>query len=72
MKKAAEWLQAENADAQFYLRVFETNVAAQKFYNKLGGHPAGIEPSDLKNHGGGQANAVRYLWNDLSKLTAHH
>lgn len=68
MKKAAEWLQAQNADTQFYLWVFEANVAAQNFYSKIGGQPVGIEPFDLEKHGGGQANAVRYLWNDLSKL----
>lgn len=62
MQKAMEALKEQNLKQQFYLWVFESNVDAQKFYDKIGGQPAGIEPFSLEKHGGGFANAVRYVF----------
>lgn len=66
MEKAVAWLCEQNADNQFYLWVFESNVAARAAYKKWGGYEAEICPFDLKKHGGGSAQAVRVVWTELT------
>lgn len=66
MTKAMAWLREQQPDAQLYLWVFETNVAARAAYKKWGGYEAEICPFDLAKHGGGSAQAVRVVWSELT------
>lgn len=56
----AEWVAECVPDATVYLWVFEKNVAARRFYRKLGALEAGVEEHDTPD--GGRLLAVRCQW----------
>jgi GNAT superfamily N-acetyltransferase len=60
MATAAEWVAEREPDAPLYLWVFEKNVAARRFYRKLGAIEAGIEEHEAPD--GFRLPAVRCEW----------
>jgi len=62
MQKASEWVRTETPHDQFFLWVFEKNIAARKFYKKIGGKEIETCPFDLKKHGGGTAQSMRVVF----------
>ncbi len=66
MKKSAKWLKQEYPDSSMYLWVFEKNIKARNFYNKLGGDH--IETITTEQVDGSKASICRYVWNDVTML----
>ncbi len=66
MKKSAKWLNQEYPDSSMYLWVFEKNIKARNFYNKLGGDH--IETITTEQVDGSKASICRYVWNDVTML----
>jgi GNAT superfamily N-acetyltransferase len=66
MAEAAKWVIIHYPDNALYLWVYEKNVTARQFYEKLGGK--NVESHVHDNPGGGTSNALRYTWADLSIL----
>lgn len=60
MREAAIWMKENCSMERFYLWVYEENVPARRFYEKLGGVYSGSETHE--NPGGGQAPVARYAW----------
>jgi ribosomal protein S18 acetylase RimI-like enzyme len=60
MVTVAEWVAEREPDATLYLWVFEKNVAARRFYRKLGAIEAGIEEHEAPD--GFRLPAVRCEW----------
>lgn len=60
MLKAAEWIKRQDRTGRFYLWVYEANLPARRFYEKLGGVNAERVLHD--NPGGGSAYCLRYTW----------
>ncbi|MEO6039557.1 MAG: GNAT family N-acetyltransferase, partial [Saprospiraceae bacterium] len=67
MQAAAAWLRKNHPEAGMYLWVYEANVAARRFYKKMGA--ARVEFAQRKNPGGGVARSFRYAWT-LEKMFA--
>ena len=63
MQKAAQWVAEKAPDSQMYLWVLETNIAARRFYEKVGG--TCTEKTIMDNPGGGSSSVLRYVWSDL-------
>ena len=63
MREAAEWMKENCAIQRFYLWVYEDNLPARQFYEKLGGINSSLEVHE--NPGGGSANVLRYSWKNL-------
>lgn len=59
MAGAGRWLGQHYPDAGVYLWVFEANLAARRFYERLGGRNRETQPDP----GGGSAPCCRYTWN---------
>lgn len=60
MHKAAEWIKRRDSTGKFYLWVYEANLPARRFYEKLGG--VNSERVLHENPGGGSAYCLRYTW----------
>lgn len=66
VRRAATWLYARDATAIFYLWVLKRNVAAQGFYDRLGGER--VECVAVQNPDGSFTDCYRYVWRDLQRL----
>lgn len=67
LKLAAQWAYERNPATNFHLWVFEKNRSARQFYESLGA--VNYEVVSTENPGGGFADACRYVWTDIKKLT---
>jgi GNAT superfamily N-acetyltransferase len=69
MGAVAERVLRSNPHGRLHLWAYEQNLAARRFYERLGGivteHQAEVAPD------GTQVNAVRYCWSELSGLAEH-
>lgn len=63
---AAEWLVGQEPEAALQLGVWKDNVAARRFYARLGGRE--VEEYALETPGGGTAAQVRVRWERASAL----
>lgn len=66
MREAATWSQEHYPGRGMYLWVMEANLAAQRFYDRLGG--SNREAREFGNADFGTWNELRYAWADLSPL----
>lgn len=66
MQKAAQVIKDHSSKSKMYLWVLEKNIAAKRFYKRLGGYS--FELSVLDTPGNGKANAFRMVWDDSSKI----
>jgi GNAT superfamily N-acetyltransferase len=67
MRQAAQYLiQTAPPQLGMYLWVYEANVAARQFYERVGG--IFIDKKEHDNPGGGKAFAMRYVWEDCRVL----
>jgi ribosomal protein S18 acetylase RimI-like enzyme len=68
MASAAAWVTAHRPHTRLHLWVYEANVAARRFYDRLGGevvdHHTELAPD------GTRIDAVRYGWRTLAGLAA--
>jgi ribosomal protein S18 acetylase RimI-like enzyme len=60
MGHAGTWLGRHYPDFAAYLWVLESNTAARRFYESLGGRNAGV--STMETHGGAVVRSCRYTW----------
>lgn len=65
MEQAFHWLQNKYTDSPAYLWVMANNLAARRFYEKLGAENAG-EIDKPNPVGGGSARNCRYVWPELT------
>lgn len=66
MTQAGTWLCLRYPRRRAYLWVLESNRAARSFYERIGGHNAGV--SVMETHGSAIVRSCRYVWNDVSEL----
>jgi ribosomal protein S18 acetylase RimI-like enzyme len=67
MAAGAGWVLQHKLNSPLHLWVYEQNVAARRFYERLGGV---VTTSRLHSApDGSQAPAIRYVWRDLVRLT---
>jgi GNAT superfamily N-acetyltransferase len=67
--KAADWVRTHYPGSALHLWVYEKNVAARAFYDKMSGK--NVERQLHDNPDGSSAYALRYVWEDLdSELLA--
>ena len=64
---AAAWLVSKEPGAALQLGVWKDNVAARRFYARLGGRE--VEEYALETPGGGTAAQVRVRWERAAELT---
>lgn len=64
---AAAWLVSKEPEAALQLGVWKDNVAARRFYARLGGRE--VEETILPTEGGGTAAQVRVRWERAAELT---
>ena len=60
MHEAAKWIADNYPTPHFYLWVYEDNLEARRFYEKMGGE--NVESATYENPGGGTSNTLRYAW----------
>jgi hypothetical protein len=65
---AAAWLVEKEPEAALQLGVWKDNVAARRFYARLGGRE--VEEFELPTEGGGKARQIRVLWERAADLAA--
>ena len=70
LQQSAQWVSEQAVSEGLYLWVFEKNTAARAFYDQQGGIKQ--DQTIVDNPGGGQAAIFRYVWPELSTLTAHN
>ena len=66
IKSVARWSYQKSPDSGFYLWVLAKNMAAQRFYQNLGG--INHELVSLKNPDGNFSDCYRYVWTDVKTL----
>jgi GNAT superfamily N-acetyltransferase len=69
MSAVAERVWLSDPGSRLHLWVYEQNLAARRFYERLGGQVNELHAEMALD--GTQVNAVRYGWSDLSGLAAH-
>lgn len=60
MKLTMRWLQEKTDGNNLYLWVYERNIAAKKFYERMGGQC--VETTIITNTDGSVSNICRYVW----------
>ena len=65
MHEAAKWIADNYPNPHFYLWVYEDNLEARRFYEKMGG--ANVEKHLYDNPGGGASYALKYAWTVSTK-----
>jgi GNAT superfamily N-acetyltransferase len=65
----AEEVAAREIDPSLHLWVYEANVDACGFYDRLGGRVTGSKVAD---DGGGATPSLRYWWRDVSDVATSH
>ena len=60
IRQASAWLGRHHPGLGIYLWVLESNTSARRFYERLGGHDAGV--STMETHGGAIVRSCRYTW----------
>ena len=68
MAETAAWLEESGNRPSMYLWVLENNLPARRFYEALGGQPAGHGTS---NEGGASVASLRFWWPELDRLSDH-
>lgn len=68
MRQAGAWLASLYPEQGVHLLVLEANVAARRFYERLGAHKA--EVSTMETHGGALVRSCRYTWTRPELLSA--
>jgi len=68
MATVAEWVTEREPDATLYLWVFEKNVAARRFYRKMGAIEAGVEEHETAD--GLRLPVIRCEWKTPHTLKA--
>jgi ribosomal protein S18 acetylase RimI-like enzyme len=68
MRRAAEWFAANANSPALYLWVLEGNTGARRFYETLGA--ANAETVSLELQSGNRGNTCRYVWPNVSDLSA--
>jgi len=68
IRAAAAWLVSKEPEAALQLGVWKDNVAARRFYARLGGRE--VEEFALETTGGGTALQVRVRWERAADLLA--
>ena len=66
MRQAGRWLAERYPDIGVYLLVLESNVAARRFYERLGAVNASV--STMETHGGAIVRSCHYLWPNPKSL----
>ncbi len=66
MRKSAIWLTKKYPNSPMYLWVFEKNIQARAFYEKLGGDH--VETITTEQVDGSKASICRYVWNEVTIL----
>jgi GNAT superfamily N-acetyltransferase len=66
LARAAHWVRAEAPASAMHLWVFEANVQARQFYDRVGGEV--VERAMKPMPDGGSVPSLRYLWHDLRTL----
>ena len=67
MQKAAAAVLEQSESKAMYLWVLEDNIAARRFYERLGGAPQ--DPVSMETPGdGGQAMVIRFYWEDAGVI----
>ncbi len=66
MQLTAQWVHQYNTTSGLYLWVYEENIPARAFYERMGGTVA--EKSIVENPGGGTASVLRIIWPDPSVI----
>jgi GNAT superfamily N-acetyltransferase len=69
MTAVAERVWRSNASSRLHLWAYEQNLAARRFYERLGGVLNECHAELALD--GTEVNAVRYCWSDLSGLAGH-
>lgn len=64
--RGAAWVYARNPKSAYHLWVYEENTGSRAFYERMGGKQ--VETISTDNPGGGQAQIVRYVWENLGQL----
>jgi GNAT superfamily N-acetyltransferase len=67
MHEAARWIGRQRPRSGMHLWVYERNLPARQFYERLGGIVDGQEQATAPD--GSDAPALRYRWTDLRPLT---
>lgn len=67
MARAAAWVISQRPDSRLHLWVYEKNLPACRFYERLGGEV--VDRSTEVAPDGARVDAVRYGWRTLSALT---
>ena len=68
MAETATWLRDSGNTSTLYLWVLEANTRARRFYEALGGQPAG---EGISSDGGSNAPSLRIWWPLLALLSKH-
>ncbi len=68
MSEASRWILEQRPESRMHLWVFEENLSARRFYERLGGLINGAHIHESPD--GSRAPAVRYGWQDLHRLAA--
>ncbi len=66
MREVAEWVLHSKSNRRLHLWVYEQNLAARRFYERLGGVITMRHAEPALD--GTQVNAVRYCWSELASL----
>ena len=66
MRHAGAWLVERHPELGVYLLVLESNRAARRFYERIGGRNAGV--SAMETHGGAMVQSCRYVWPSAARL----
>ena len=67
MSEVAQRVLRHPSGPKLHLWAYEQNVAAQRFYERLGGINTACQAEEAPD--GSRVNAVRYCWRDVSSLT---
>lgn len=68
LQALCERSEATQPEVGLYLWVYEQNVDARRFYEKLGGKT--VERLEIQPPGGGTASEIRYVWPNPRQLLA--
>lgn len=68
MRYGAAWIAKERTGSPVHLFVYEENIRAQSFYDKLGGQV--VERQYVLRNDGQYNYSLRYVWQNLFCLTA--
>ena len=66
--RGAAWSHQQDPESYYYLWVFEENVGARAFYERLGGE--NVETIVGENPDGTKSRIIRFVWRNVGKLVS--